>query len=191
MSPEFPLILFFVIAAILFSPFLSLLAPCDRKWARRASIVLVVLSLTLVGWVAYLLEISGANLGSWLYTGTALLVALGVSIPIARHFRSVLCAGIAAVFGVSIIAMHLFDFTPIKPFRRFFAAVHEGMTEPEVMAALHREFPEGGRFTVPALHSHPDEMRFFLDPTKGAYDAEGVFVTLRDGKCACKVYYSD
>ena len=94
-----------------FSPLLMVHAPSDRPWARRVGIVLVVLSLMFVWFVAYLIEIHGEeihgdNSGSWLYPGSLLLVGLGVSIPIARRFRSVVCAGIATVFAVGIVAMH-------------------------------------------------------------------------------------
>ena len=88
-----------------FSPLLMVHAPRDRPWARRVGIVLVVLSLMFVWFVAYLIEIHGENSGSWLYPGPLLLVGLGVSIPIARRFRSVVCAGIATVFAVGIVAI--------------------------------------------------------------------------------------
>jgi len=100
--------------------------------------------------------------------------------------------GFGLLLAVGILVSYFADLSPIKPYKRFFSAINEGMIEVEVMAVLHQEFPQGGRFPVPVLRSdETNRLMFFLDPNQGAYNAEGIFVTLRNGKVVAKEYSPD
>jgi hypothetical protein len=66
------------------------------------------------------------------------------------------------------------------------------MTDPEVMARLHREFPDGGRFPVPVRHDfRTNEISFALDPKESAWNAEAIILHLENGHVVIKEYFRD
>ena len=115
-----------------------------------------------------------------------------ICVAVFRQHRSRAALRIGGLFIAAFLIVAVMDLTPVKPYRRFYNSIHNGMTRAEVMAELHRQFPAHGRYPVPALGNESDsQMMFFLDPLQGAYNAEGVFLGLKDGRVTSKVYSPD
>jgi hypothetical protein len=88
-----------------------------------------------------------------------------------------------------MLVLHFMDVLPVKPYKRFFAAIRPGMTEQEVMTLLRREFPDDGRFPVPVRYGfRPGEIDFALDPKESAWNAEAIILQLQNGRVASKQY---
>ena len=108
------------------------------------------------------------------------------------RYRSSVAIAVAVLVTAFALVLHFMDILPVKPYKRFFEAIKTGMTEQEVLTALHREFPDGGRFSVPVRRDFAkDQMDFFLDPTESAWNAEGIFVRLSNGRVVGKQYSRD
>jgi hypothetical protein len=85
------------------------------------------------------------------------------------------------------------DTSPQKPFQRFYAAIRSGMTELEVLGALHSQFPVTGKYPRPFVNRlvGPNHLGFILDPDEGRYDAEIVSVELDSARVIRKQYQMD
>lgn len=115
-----------------------------------------------------------------------------IFVAIFRQQRTRVALWIGGLFIAAFLIVAVMDLTPVKPYRRFYNSIHNGMTRAEVMAELHRQFPVRGRYPVPALRNESDsQMMFFLDPKQSAYNAEGVFLGLKNGRVTGKVYSPD
>jgi len=180
------------VATLIFSPLLLLYVRKELNWARYLVIAALagsLLMLTLIVSVVY--EFLWSPATAWPITALAFTAGVGVSIPRCLRFRSAFCGCLLVAFLIVITHMHFSDFTPVKPYKRFFAAVQNGMTPDSVLKALGTQFPQLGRYPVPELRQETNRMMFFLDPKKSAYNAEGAFLTLNSGKVITKTYSSD
>ena len=96
------------------------------------------------------------------------------------------------VYAAGIAALPFVSLSPVKPFRAFHAAVRPGMTEADVRAALDERFPAGGIYRRPEVTRSPGGLLVALDRTDSRYDAEVVWVHLRDeGRVAGAEYHAD
>lgn len=184
-----------MMALLAFSPLLMMSVPPERKGTRNATVVLLGLSFGIQCFAAlvvyqYFWSVDTA----WLITAGFLFASLAISIPLIWRYRSISCAGFLVTSVAIMMAMHLCDFTPVKPYKRFFAAIQTGMTEQEVMAAVHKQFPcVGSRYRFPAINvanGEPKRIGFIISPVK-AYNGNGIWVTLKGGRVTDKVYLPD
>jgi hypothetical protein len=186
------LIAIVIVALVVFSPLYFFLKRRHWNWARRLAIGLTLLSLCTVGLIAIGFDVAYAMSESWLFTLVLLMIGAGVLGPIALFDRSMISKILLSGVVLGVLVLHFVDLSPVKPYKRFFRSIREGMTRSEIEAGLHHEFPEGGRFCIPVKRSDDtNHLSFTLDPTDGSYNAEIVSVELRGGKVVRKDYWPD
>jgi hypothetical protein len=174
---------------IIFAPLLTLRLSKGLRWVRPAQAVMVMLSFATLGLLVFFCDDMWAATQSRIFC--TIIAGLGAGIS-ATTFRRQKRVGLSlgALFTAGIFICHFWDLTPVKPFHRFFAALHDGMTPSEVTAVLQREFPADRPYPVPVLAiSDAERMLFFLEPTP--FDDKGILVILRNGKVVAKQYTSD
>lgn len=181
-----------VAALLVLSPFLLVLAPTQRNVSRKAASVMLVISASVLIFVAFMGDAIFGISASWIFTLVVWAVGFRVCIAILLRYRSILSLVVALIVTAFVLVLHFVDVLPVKPYKRFFAAVQPGMTDPEVMARLHREFPDGGRFPVPVRYEfRTNEISFALDPTESAWKAEAIILQLENGHVVTKEYFRD
>jgi hypothetical protein len=84
-----------------------------------------------------------------------------------------------------------FFFMPVKPFRQFYWSIHNGMTPQQVRQELDRRFAPNARFPRPVEGASDRLLSFQLDPNNRYYNAEIIYVNMRDGKVTSKEYLPD
>ena len=181
-----------VAAILVLSPLLLALIPRKGKTGSRTASVMLVIS---VGVLALFALMSDAIFGvsaSWVFTLCVWAVGFGICAAVWLRYRPIIAMILAPLLTVFVLVLHFMDILPVKPYKRFFAAIQVGMTEQEVLAALHREFPDGGKLPVPVRRDFaPNQMAFFLDPNESAWNAEAILVQLTDGRVVSKRYSPD
>jgi len=183
----------FIYVCILFlavSPLFTLIISKGRKWLFPVAIFSIAVSLGILWLVAYVLDDFGLSV-SWLFFASFFILASALDLPAVLRHRSKIGFTLLVLFAAGILAFYFFNFSPTKPFRRFYNSVQIGMTKDEVLERLHSEFPVGGQFPFPVLREETNRLGFILDPTKQAYNAEGVFLDLQKGCVASKTYSAD
>jgi len=129
---------------------------------------------------------------SWIFSVGVWTVGLGVCAAVWFRYRSIIAVVLASLITAFVLLLHFMDLLPVKPYKRFFAGIQVGMTEQEVLGSLHREFPEGGRLSVPVRRDFAtNEMTFILDPNESAWNAETISIQLSDGQVVSKRYSRD
>lgn len=192
-SDELTLWLFYgcVLVALL-SPLNPLLA---RREAPREDVMpplLLVAALSSLGYVAWAIDDFSALSASWIFVAVFAAWGGGLAWAVERRRRSRTAAAMGVVFVAAIVGLHYLDLTPKKPYRRFYFAVHDGMTRADVFDALHREFPDGGRFPVPTVYGEDAvSLIFGLDPNDGRWNAEDVEIWFSEGRVSGKDYRGD
>src|SRR2546421_520946 len=177
---------------IILSPALLALIPSRGKASRLTASVLLVISATVLMFVALVSDAIFGISASWIFTFVVWSVGFGVCLAIRARYRSVLSVIVACLVTVFVLILHFMDILPVKPYKRFFAAVRPGMTEQQVTALLSKEFPAGGRLNVPVRRDFAqNEMDFFLDPNESAWNAECIRIRLSDGRVVSKEYSRD
>jgi predicted membrane protein len=181
-----------IAVVLILSPLLLTPVPSKGKASRIAASVLLVISAAVLMFVALM---SDAILGiseSWIFTLIIWAAGIGVCLAVRVRYRSVLSLIIACLVTTFVLFLHFMDLLPVKPYKRFFAAIQTGMNEQQVLALLSREFPAGGRLNVPVRRDFAqNEMDFFLDPTESAWNAECIRIHLSDGRVVSKEYSRD
>jgi len=163
-----------------------------RTWFRRATGVALIVWLASLALVSLGLEEFAALSRSWIFCLVVLALGLAMSARAVFVLRLRSAAVAAIAFSLFVGAMGFGDFYPNKPFMRFYDAVQPGMNRADVLALLHREFPDGGGHHVPTLEIDDGErLHFILDLTDGRWNAEWVTVHLRNGVVAWKHYDPD
>jgi hypothetical protein len=164
----------------------------ERPWSRAACVVAHGACLAALTSIAFSLDQWCGASSSWKFCAFFLVPGAALSVRTVYRLRSGPSKFATFAFVAAMTTMHFVDLNPVKPYRRFFDAVHVGMTRPDVLAALHVAFPDGGRFRVPTIGAdEPDRMHFNLDLRDGRYDAECVEITLVEGKVVAKDYSPD
>ena len=177
---------------LILSPLLLALAPTKGKGRRVAASVMLVISATVLMFVALMSDAVFGISASWIFTLIVWGVGFGVCVAVRFRYSSVLSLVMAFLLTAFILMLHFVDVLPVKPYERFFASIQLGMTDPEVMALLHREFPEAGRFSVPVRHDfRTNEISFALDPKESAWNAETIILYLDSGRVVRKKYSRD
>ncbi len=107
--------------------------------------------------------------------------------------RMMVCLLPVVPFLVVLNFLPHIDYSPVKPFSRFYAAIKPGMTEAEVLQELEEQFPETGRYSQPLVNRRvgPTHLGFILDPKDGRYNAEIVAVDFEEGRVVKKDYHAD
>jgi hypothetical protein len=181
-----------IAGALILSPFLLALIPSQGKARRAAAPVLLVISSVVLMFVALMSDAIFGISASWIFTLLVWTVGFGVCLAVRVRYRSVLSLIMVCLVTAFVLVLHFMDLLPVKPYKRFFAAIQSGMTEQQVLEALSREFPAGGRLSVPVRRDFArDEMDFFLDPTESAWNAECIHVHLSNGRVVGKEYLRD
>jgi hypothetical protein len=181
-----------VAAILILSPFLLALIPSQGKASRITASILLVISATVLMFVAFMSDAIFGISASWTFTVALWAAGFGVCVAVRIRYRSILSLAVAFLVTAFMLALHFVDVLPVKPYKRFFAAIQPGMTESEIMALLHREFPDGGRFPVPVRHDfRTNEISFALDPNESAWNAEAIIINLDSGRVAKKTYSRD
>jgi len=174
-------------------PLSTFFAPRDHTGARWFANALLFASLGMLLFVALGVGVGFGFSAYPLFNLLFLLLVLGNSIPTAIRYRSRLCGAMGVVAAGCILVLHAVDFTPVKPFTRFYAAIETGMPEPQVLELLDKHFPEDGRFKTPVFRrsEQNDRLGSVLDPQDGRYNAEMITIGLRDGRVVRKEYFPD
>jgi hypothetical protein len=181
-----------VAITLILSPFLLALAPTKSKGSRVAASVMLVISGAVLMFEALMSDAVFGISASWIFTLIMWGVGFGVCVAVRLRYRSVLSLVMACLVTAFMLMLHFVDVLPVKPYKRFFAAIQLGLTDPEVMALLHREFPNGGRFPVPVRYDfRTNEISFALDPKESAWNAEAIILYLEGGRVVRKEYSRD
>lgn len=177
---------------LILSPLFLVLIPAQGKGSRITAAVLLIISAAVLMLVALLSDAIFGVSASWIFTLIVWALGFGACLAVRMRFRSVVSVVIACVITGFVLMLHFMDILPVKPYRRFFAAIQPGMTEQQVMALLGKEFPAGGRLNVPVRRDFAqNEMDFLLDPTESAWNAECIRIRLSDGRVLSKEYSRD
>jgi len=181
-----------VAVILILSPFLLVFAPTQGKVSRVATSVMLVISAAVLMFVALMGDAIFGISASWMFTLVLWAIGFGVSVGVRVRYRSILSLVVAFLVTVFMLVLHFVDVLPVKPYKRFFAGIQLGMTDPQVMALLHREFPDGGRFPVPVRDDfRTNEISFALDPKESAWNAEAIVIHLDNGRVVSKEYWRD
>jgi hypothetical protein len=157
----------------------------------RARVLVRTLGLGALIYCLWFVEVAlGATPAAWLWAA-ALVWGIGLSVDFGRALRRVHAWALAVTFLVAAVALHLVDFSPRKPYARFYAAIETGMTPADVRSALTREFPASGRHRVPPMLVHEERLLLALDPEDARYNAETIDLTLKNGRVVAKNYSGD
>jgi hypothetical protein len=179
------------IPLLVFAPLLTLRMDGGRNYAGAIRSGLLILSYATLGLVMWFGDEMWAATQSWIFC--AIMAGLGAGMAATVFWRQQRVGlPIGALLAAGCIIWHFLDLTPVKPFHRVFAAIHDGMTPSEVTALFQHEFPASGPYPVPAMAiSDEERMLFFLQQTPKGFDDKGILVTLRDGKVVAKQHTSD
>jgi hypothetical protein len=126
------------------------------KAAQNRFILLVLPALTAIGLIVsygiWLVvdELTRSVYGSWPLVGIALAIGLLIASPglFRRAHRKIHMVLIASYIAALIIGWNL-DWSPAKPFYRFYSGIRVGMTVPEVQQRLDQSFPPNGPYPKP------------------------------------------
>lgn len=152
---------------------------------------LLVLALGLLSLMAWFFGVWAAMSTSWWFCPAFLAWGTGLATLVAVRCRSKAAIVLGGIFAVGLVLIQVADFTPRKPYRRFFDAIENGMSLAEVAAALHREFPSRGKFPRPEMSRVEGNLLFRLDPADGRYNAETITLRLQGEKVTGKIYSGD
>jgi hypothetical protein len=122
-----------------------------RWWEKVLGLLILTFSQWLLLMAAYEFDQNTGASVSWIFCGIFMLAGTAVSFAMWMRWHSWIMPVFGAAFVVGILTLHFLDFTPAKPYKRFQAAIRNGMTAAEVRSALTHEFPQGGRFTMPTI----------------------------------------
>lgn len=155
---------------------------------RRFGVVIVTAYLFLCLGLATLVdEVLGVSSSPWFY-----VLAIGLLLPaVLPAWRGRFALLGALGYIAVLVLLPCVSLTPRKPFRQFYSAISNDMTQRDVREALARRFPSRGRFARPVEHADDVQVSFQLDPSSGWYNAEFVVVTMVDGKVVAKEYLPD
>lgn len=175
-------------------PLIFLGIPTRNKRSRGAVFGSLFIFLNAVGVIVLAGENYLTATAFPLFNAIVIVVVACVGIGVYRQHGTAVALWLHGFFLAAYLALMFTDLSPVKPYRRFYNSIRPGMTRAQVMQALHRQFPKDGRYPVPILRNAANsyfEMMFFLDPNQGAYNAEGVFITMSNELVASKSYSPD
>jgi hypothetical protein len=119
------------------------------------------------------------------------LMGLVCILPVLIKRREWAVMPLFAIFMCAIMGTQYIDWTPEKPFMRFYESVSAGMSQSEVEERLHQAFPTNGKYSVPVMNPAPNGFGITLDPSRGEYNATIIHLGFRDDRVVSKDYYHD
>lgn len=118
-------------------------------------------------------------------TGAGLLaLAAYPFLVMRRDLEHILCTFAAIAWVLLLPAV---DLSPVKPYRRSYTKIQEGMTVLEVLQVVDREFPENRPFT----RRDADSLQFYLGHPNAPFNAELIDLSLRNDRVTRKSYVYD
>jgi hypothetical protein len=80
-----------------------------------------------------------------------------------------------------------------RTYKAFYHDIHAGMTRDQVLAAMERRYPAGGKRKRPTIMSNTStNLSFFMNPeTSREPNCEGIFLMLDGGRVTNVVYSPD
>jgi hypothetical protein len=177
---------------VVLSPLLFAFLPWKTKLASRNAAILLGLSAVLLVVLAALFDGVFGISASWGFTISVWVLGVGICLAVRFRHPSFSLLVIIGLLTAFVLGQHFMDWSPVKPYKRFFAAVESGMTKADVLKLLRREFPDGFRFPRPMERDlGQEQMSFVLDPTERAWKAEAIFIYLSNGRVVRKEYSRD
>ncbi|MBW4508270.1 MAG: hypothetical protein KME64_17400 [Scytonematopsis contorta HA4267-MV1] len=182
-----------------------------RRWTQIELIVEAVFLIALFGFGFFLDYVFAASL-SWQFYLFMAFLALILLLPVYLESRRKRELWLFLGLNISLFALQFLPLTPVKPFKKFYFDVKNGMTIQEVQSLFKQHFPKGGRFRQPewalrdetlanAENHKLNEMEFIatpnqnlhyiLDLTDGRYNSEILIVYFKDGKVVGSEYWPD
>jgi hypothetical protein len=165
--------------------------PTVKPLSRLISPVLTTIGLILsYGMWLIVDELTRSIYGPGLLVFIALTIGLVIVSPglCRRDHRKIYMVLLGSYIAALIIGWNL-DWTPAKPFYRFYSGIQLGMTMPEVQQRLDRAFPPNGPYTKPRTEGNGQtEQLFRLEPP---LSAEVITVQFEQGRVNKKNYSLD
>jgi len=181
-----------VAGLLILLPLLFAALPLKTKFAGRTAAISLGVSVALLILTAFLFDMLLGLSAHWLFSLGVWVLGLIPCLAIRLRHQSRFALVALGVITVFVVLQHILDLSPVKPYKRFFAAIQAGMTETEVMTKLHRQFPANGAFPVPVRHDfRTNEISFALDPKESAWNAEAIVIHLDNGRVVSKEYWRD
>jgi hypothetical protein len=118
-----------VAVIFILSPFLLALIPSQGKAGRITASVLLVISATVLMFVAFMSDAIFGISASWTFTVALWATGFAVCLAVRMRYRSILSVVVAFLVTAFLLALHFLDVLPVKPYKRFFAAIqtrHDG-----------------------------------------------------------------
>jgi len=101
--------------------------------------VISAIVLILVALISY--AVFGIS-ASWAFTLLVWAVGLVVCLAVRMLHKSAFSVVVACVLTLFVLVLHFMDILPVKPYKRFFAAIQPGMSEQQVLGLLSKEFQQ-------------------------------------------------
>jgi hypothetical protein len=181
-----------VAGLIILLPLFLAASPMKTRFAARVAAVCLAISAALLVLTAFLFDMLLGISASWYFTLGAWVVGLVVCMAVRIRHQSRFALVTLGVLTTFILMQHFLDLSPVKPYKRFFAAIQPGMTEAEVLQILNHQFPASGPFPVPVRSDFTtNEISFALNPKESAWNAEAVVIHLDNGRVLSKEYWRD
>jgi hypothetical protein len=177
---------------LILSPvFIGLMVEKSKR-GRLVVLTAAAISAFLMFLLAVALDLALGISASWWFTAGLCALAAGTGLYVHLRFRSYSIVVASSLLTGFLIWLHFADFSPVKPFRRFFAAIKPGMTESGVLDAMKKEFPEGGPNPAPSQNSYrPNGLTFGLKTSGKAWTGEAIVLEMSQGFVVSKRYIQD
>jgi hypothetical protein len=95
-------------------------------------------------------ELARSHYGPWLLLALALLSGLIILSPgLLRRYHRKVYVVMTGLYVTALVIGWNVDWSPTKPFYRFYSGIHSGMTMPEVQQRLDQAFPPNGPYPKP------------------------------------------
>jgi len=181
-----------VAGLLILLPLLVAALPLKTKFAGRIATISLGVSVALLIFTAFLFDMLLGISAHWSFSLGVWVFGLIPCLAVRLRHQSRLALVALGVITVFVLLQHFLDWSPVKPYKRFFAAIQAGMTETEVMRNLDQQFPSEGAFPVPVRHDfRTNEISFALDPKESAWNAEAIVIHLDNGRVVSKEYWRD
>jgi hypothetical protein len=173
---NFVLLLVLLVTGFIVAPFASL-AVQERPWRRLAAALLLVMTLLVLGYLAFAFDGGIMPPRSWISSGACVLAGVGICIYVfvLHKFRLALVAG--GILVATILALHFFALNLNRACQHACLAVQKGMTADQVTATILRAFADRPdyRAVVESKVILPDEAGFII------FDLRPQWVELKRG----------
>jgi len=190
-----PLYVCYLIIAL---PLYFVKLPPNKWWGKLVAAGIGLASLVALCLVALFTDDWLPVYHSPLFCAFFIALAVIVQTPLIVRFRSKIAVVPLVLFCLAVLIWHFSDYTDIRTFKRFYAGVQNGMTEPEVTAVVQKEFGQSS-LAVPDFYRDKNnnahiEYLFPHAPNgksfSGGYSAF-VYIYFKEGRVENKRYSND